>query len=481
MNDLVSFLWNTAFTLLWCFIFLSVIAYRAGKDRVFIYYAAYIFLLLIYVGSRTQYFFDYNNSNELVRTIKRLFNWHIQVIYHFVHMFFGIVIVGIDTKYPKLYRNLKIYARISLTIGTLIPILVLLGYLTTIDYDKYFAFIHIPIFISVGVIILKKAWKENNFVVYCFFWGTLIYAVLSAAALTLTVLAGYGFRPLSHPLMLFYTGVIIETLAFAIGLGYRLQNVYKEKLQYQKDLTEAQIKLQEKLQEKLKIQEQENIELLRLKERQELETQLAQLQNKILRSQMNSHFIFNVLNSIKAFIIENDEKQAVNYLNKFSKFIRKVLDSNFYEENTLEEELNTMQLYLDIETMRLHNNFSYHINIENDLDISHIKFPALLLQPYIENAIWHGLMPQKGEKKLEINLIRKENRIAILIIDNGIGYEDSMRNKTENSHHKSFGLDIVNERIKEFNRKNTNTLSAKIMDQKTLGQYGTVVKIILTL
>ncbi len=481
MNDLVSFLWHTAFTLLWCFIFLSVIAYRAGKDRVFIYYAAYIFLLLIYVGSRTQYFFDYNNSNELVRTIKRLFNWHIQVIYHFVHMFFGIVIVGIDTKYPKLYRNLKIYARISLTIGTLIPILVLLGYLTTIDYDKYFAFIHIPIFIAVGVIILKKAWEENNFVVYCFFWGTLIYAVLSAAALTLTVLAGYGFRPLSHPLMLFYTGVIIETLAFAIGLGYRLQNVYKEKLQYQKDLTEAQIKLQEKLQEKLKIQEQENIELLRLKERQELETQLAQLQNKILRSQMNSHFIFNVLNSIKAFIIENDEKQAVNYLNKFSKFIRKVLDSNFYEENTLEEELNTMQLYLDIETMRFHNNFSYHINIENDLDISHIKFPALLLQPYIENAIWHGLMPQKGEKKLEINLTRKENRIAILIIDNGIGYEDSMRNKTENSHHKSFGLDIVNERIKEFNRKNTNTLSAKIMDQKTLGQSGTVVKIILTL
>lgn len=481
MNDLVSFLWHTAFTLLWCFIFLSVIAYRAGKDRVFIYYAAYIFLLLIYVGSRTQYFFDYNNSNELVRTIKRLFNWHIQVIYHFVHMFFGIVIVGIDTKYPKLYRNLKIYARISLTIGTLIPILVLLGYLTTTDYDKYFAFIHIPIFIAVGVIILKKAWEENNFVVYCFFWGTLIYAVLSAAALTLTVLAGYGFRPLSHPLMLFYTGVIIETLAFAIGLGYRLQNVYKEKLQYQKDLTEAQIKLQEKLQEKLKIQEQENIELLRLKERQELETQLAQLQNKILRSQMNSHFIFNVLNSIKAFIIENDEKQAVNYLNKFSKFIRKVLDSNFYEENTLEEELNTMQLYLDIETMRFHNNFSYHINIENDLDISHIKFPALLLQPYIENAIWHGLMPQKGEKKLEINLTRKENRIAILIIDNGIGYEDSMRNKTENSHHKSFGLDIVNERIKEFNRKNTNTLSAKIMDQKTLGQSGTVVKIILTL
>jgi len=454
-------------------------AYRAGKDRVFIYYAAYIFFLLLYVGSRTGYFFHYNESSELTQTIKRLFNWHIQVIYHFVHMFFGIVIVGIDSKYPRLYRNLKKYALISLTVGTIIPILVLLGFLTTKDYDNYFIFIHIPIFIVVAIIILRKAWKENNFVVSCFFWGTLIYAVLSAAALSLTVIAGYGYRPLTHPILLFYIGVIIETLAFAIGLGYRLQTVYKEKLQYQKDLNEAQIKLQEKLEEKLKIQEQENIELLRLKEKQELETQLAQLQNKILRSQMNSHFIFNVLNSIKAFIIENDERKAVNYLNKFSKFIRKVLDSNFYEENTLEEELNTIQLYLDIETMRLHHNFSYRINIENELDISHIKFPALLLQPYIENAIWHGLMPQKGERKLEINLTKIDHQITILIIDNGIGYEDSLKIKTENSHHKSFGLDIVNERIKEFNRKNQNSLSARIINRKPSGQSGTIVEIIL--
>src|SRR5690606_16486304 len=272
-----------------------------------------------------------------------------------------------------------------------------------------------------------------------------------------------------------------ETLAFAIGLGYRLQNVYKEKLQYQKDLNEAQIKLQEKLEKKLKIQEQENIELLRLKEKQELETQLAQLQNKILRSQMNSHFIFNVLNSIKAFIIENDEKQAVNYLNKFSKFIRKILDSNFYEENTIEEELNTMQLYLDIETMRLQHNFSYQINIENDLDISHIKFPALLLQPYIANAIWHGLMPQKGEKKLEISLTKTDDKITILIDDNGVGYEESLKNKSSNPHHKSFGLDIVNERIKEFNRKNSDSLIVTISDKKTLGEEGTKVEMILVI
>src|SRR5690606_36081428 len=168
-----------------------IIAYRAGKDRVFIYYAAYIFFLLLYVGSRTGYLFDFNQMNELGLTIKKLFNWHIQVIYHFVHMFFGIVIVGIDNKYPKLYRNLKIYALISLTAGTLIPVLVILDFLTTFHYDNYFVFIHIPIFIGVATIILKKAWQENDFVVSCFFWGTLIYAVLSAAALLTTVLYKY--------------------------------------------------------------------------------------------------------------------------------------------------------------------------------------------------------------------------------------------------------------------------------------------------
>jgi sensor histidine kinase YesM len=251
----------------------------------------------------------------------------------------------------------------------------------------------------VAVIILIKAWKEQNFVISCFFWGTLIYAVLATLALFLTVLIkGDSMKMILPPMALFYIGVIAEATAFAIGLGFRLQNVYREKLQFQKDLNEAQIKLQERLEEKIKLQKKENVQLLRLKEKQELETQLAQLQNKVLRSQMNSHFIFNVLNSIKAFIIDNNSKDAVIYLNKFSKFIRKVLDSNFYEENTLEEELKTIKLYLDIENMRFHDKFNYEITIDEAIDLSNIRFPALLMQPFVENAIWHGLMRIRKRK-----------------------------------------------------------------------------------
>ncbi|MFA7650756.1 MAG: histidine kinase [Flavobacteriaceae bacterium] len=483
MNSLTDFLWHTTFTLLWCFVFLSVLTYKAGKDKIFLYYAAYNFLLLLYVGSRADYFFSNENISELGWTIKRLFNWHIQVIYHCVHMFFGIAIVGIATKYPKLYFRLKTYVVISVAVGTLIPVLVLFGVLETTDYDNYFACIHIPVFITVAIIILQKAWKEKGVVVLCFFWGTLIYAILAAIALFSTVLIKNNLIPMYvHPMTLFYIGIIIEIIAFAIGLGFRLQNIYKEKLQYQKDLNEAQAKLQNKLEKRIKIQEQEKIELQQMKEKQELETQLAKLQNKVLRSQMNSHFVFNVLNSIKAFIIDNNSKEAINYLGKFSKFIRKILDSNFYEENTLYEEINTLKLYLDIESIRLQKGFSYDIDIDENVDAENIKFPSLLLQPYVENAIWHGLMPYKGEKKLMINIEQKQKNIVIKIDDNGIGYNKSLHKKSGNTtHHKSFGLEIVNERIKEFNSKNSMNISVKITDKQVFEQNGTRVEIFLEL
>lgn len=481
MNEFLDFLWHTTFTLLWCFIFLSITAYRAGRDKVFLYYAAYDFFLLLYVGSRAGYLFSYEEISETAQTVRRLFNWHIQVIYHFVHMFFGIIIVGIDIKYPRLFKLLKKYAIISLTLGTLIPVLVLIGLLNPHHYDIYFVYIHIPVFMGVAVIILQKAWKEKDFVVSCFFWGTLIYAALAAIALFLTVLYRYGIVPPVHPMMLFYIGVIAETIAFAIGLGYRLQKVYLEKLQYQKDLNETQIKLQEKLEQKIKMKEQENVELIRSKEKQVLETQLAQLQNKILRSQMNSHFIFNVLNSIKTFIIENKERDAVNYLNKFSKFIRKILDSNFYEINTIEDEINTLKLYLEIESMRLHHNFVYSILVDKKINTKAVKFPSLLLQPYVENAIWHGLMPQKEEKELSICLKSTDGGIRIIIEDNGIGYNESLKNKPKPTSHKSFGINIVNQRIEEFNQRNKEKISTTLQDKSDHNGKGTIVEIYLQL
>ncbi len=482
MNFLMDFLWHTTFTLLWSFILLSVLAYRAGKDKLFLYYATYVFFLLLYIASRGGYLIPYESFSETTLLIKRLFNWYIQVIYHCIHMFFGIAIVGIDLKYPRLYKVLKRYAFLSVSIGTLIPALVLCGFVDAKFYDLYFVYLHIPIFIAVAIIILIKAWKAKNFVINCFFWGTLIYAILAAAALFLTVLLKESLATmLVPPMALFYIGVIAETMAFAIGLGFRLQNVYREKLQYQKDLNEAQVKLQERLEKEIKIQKKENVQLLRLKEKQELETQLAQLQNKVLRSQMNSHFIFNVLNSIKAFIIDNNSKDAVNYLGKFSKFIRKVLDSNFYEENNLEEELHTIKLYLDIENMRFHNKFSYEINVDKGIDLSAIQFPALLLQPFVENAIWHGLMPNKQIKILLIKVEKHQRKITITIDDNGIGYQQSIGNKSGNENHKSFGLSIVNDRIKEFNQRNKEQIHSRIIDKSALHLQGTRVEIVLEL
>ncbi len=449
-------LWNSTMTLLCCFILLSLLTYKAGKDRIFLFYCSYNFLLLLYIASKASIFNVVEGSHLWV--VKKVFNWHIQIIYHFFHLYLGIIIVGIDTKFPKLYRSLRLYGFISLSVGTLLALLVIAGVFDNSFYDAYFIYLHIPVFLMVAVIILYRAWREKGIVILCFFWGTLIYAVLASLSLILTVLRvtdGFLF-----PIAYFFIGIIIEVTAFAVGLGFRIRNVYKEKIELQK---------------------RENIKLSKEKEMQEFETEIALLQNKVLRSQMNSHFIFNVLNSIKTFIIEDKERDAVNYLNKFSKFIRKILDSNFYEINTIEEEINTLKLYLEIESMRLHHNFKYHIEVDESINTKEVKFPSLLLQPYVENAIWHGLMPQKDGKRLNIYFEKISDGIKITIDDNGIGYKESLKNKSEQTNHKSFGINIVNQRIQEFNQRNKESIYTVIKDKSDFNEKGTIVEIYLQL
>jgi len=479
----VDFLWNSTLTLLLCFFVLSLLVYKAGKDKVFFYYGAYLFFLMLYVVSRASIFSSIQD-NELVLTFRRVFNWYIQIIYHYIHILFALLLVGVQSKYPKLYKTVKLYAKTSLSLGTFLAFLTVVGVLKTSHFDFYFVYLHIPIFILFGIFVLRKAWQESNFVISCFFWGTVIYAVLAAAALSLTVMfKSEKYELLIAPMVIFYVGVIAETIAFAMGLGYRIKGVYDEKLQFQKDLNHTNLLLQKELEEKINFQSKENAALIKLNEKQELETKLAQLTNKVFRSQMNSHFIFNVLNSIKTFIIDNKEKDAVNYLNKFSKFIRKVLDSNFYEENSLSDELDTLKLYLDIESIRLQHNFTYKIAVENFVDIDSIKFPALLLQPFVENAIWHGLMPKEGDKNLLIKVSNanenQKNCVKITIDDNGIGMKKSIEKRKTNLKHKSVGMSIVNERIKEFNKNKNAQISTKIFDKDEIGETGTFVELMI--
>lgn len=182
------------------------------------------------------------------------------------------------------------------------------------------------------------------------------------------------------------------------------------------------------------------------------EKRVLSLEQRMLRSQMNPHFIFNSLNSIKQFIIVNEKEKAVRYLNKFAKLMRKILDGSGKRETSLAEELETVDLYLKIENMRFSNDIDINVQVDPTLNTELIKVPSLVLQPFLENAIWHGLSDKEGDKKIWVHVEREEDlQLRISITDNGIGRELAEERKTKRQHkRKSVGLTNTKERLSYF-------------------------------
>src|SRR5690606_5214405 len=132
---------------------------------------------------------------------------------------------------------------------------------------------------------------------------------------------------------------------------------------------------------------------------------------------MNPHFIFNSLNSIKLYIINNEKENAVYYLNKFSKFIRKILVASTEKENSLADELDTMKLYMNIENIRFSNEIHFEIHIEDSINTARIKVPSMILQPFLENALWHGLSSKEDDdKKITLNVYQTNEDFVTISI-----------------------------------------------------------------
>ena len=174
----------------------------------------------------------------------------------------------------------------------------------------------------------------------------------------------------------------------------------------------------------------------------------AELEMQALRAQMNPHFIFNSLNSINLFILENDRQRASEYLTKFSRLIRLILHNSREEVIPLEKELEALNLYLELESLRFERRFKYKISVEDNVDVTQVKVPPLIIQPLAENAIWHGLMQKKEEGHLEIKLGKQEETLFCKIIDDGIGRKKAAETKNKfSSGGKSLGMRITANRI----------------------------------
>jgi len=213
-----------------------------------------------------------------------------------------------------------------------------------------------------------------------------------------------------------------------------------------------------------------------------LENELKLWQQTALQVQMNPHFLFNILNSIKAYIYENDKQKAIRYLNHFANLVRKILHNSNQKLITLAEELEVISHYIELEAMLLEENFTWKINIPENIPTTDIYIPTLLIQPFVENAFKHGLRHQKGIKELWISVAAEnEKELKIVIEDNGIGRKQAAEiNRKQKPLHQSFATQNIEQRMKLINQNHDFELSIETIDKENTEKEPLGTKIIVT-
>ena len=208
-----------------------------------------------------------------------------------------------------------------------------------------------------------------------------------------------------------------------------------------------------------------------------LKNKILMLEQQALQAMMNPHFVFNVMNSIQHYINTKNTSSANKVLTGFARLIRKNLEICTKSYINIEEEVEYLNLYLSLEKYRFGEKFNYSINIDKQIDKEETLIPSMLLQPYIENAIWHGIMPKEEGGEVQINITyRDEDYLWIKIIDNGIGIENSLA--TKDSKHKSQGMGLTQERVNLLNQIEVKPIQIYIEQN---GESGTTITILIPL
>ena len=182
---------------------------------------------------------------------------------------------------------------------------------------------------------------------------------------------------------------------------------------------------------------------------------------------MNPHFLFNALNSIQQMILANEEMVATRYLSRFSKLLRSILIHSDKETISLKEELDILRLYVELESVRFKEAFSYEIICDDDIDTDEVKIPTLLIQPFVENAIWHGLMHKEGKRRLRIEFTDMNDYVQCVIEDNGVGRKRSAEIKMapgQDKKHTGKGIQVSVERLRAMQKNGGAEGSMNIHD-----------------
>ncbi|TDB58668.1 histidine kinase [Arundinibacter roseus] len=462
-------------------IFLFVVfLYITTRDPLYLYYGLYLGGVALYFSLKTDSLFFIGYWFYGFPALINILNEPIQMMYTALYIRFSIGLLNMSMYDPGLSRFLSRFWKWLLLYGLLM--LVVLSVFWQRELQQTLLAVDRVILLIFNAVMLARIIQKNRSPLLPYFLIGNVFFISGVVISTLgsLFLLPPAFTEHLFPINYFQLGVIGEIMCFSFALGYNVrllerertknQRAYINQLHVNQEITEnSNRELQEKLSERTR-------EVMAMSEayqaekeaflRSEFEFQLGEMEMQALRAQMNPHFIFNSLNTIRYFVLNNENEKASDYLGKFSRLLRMVLQNSRENTISLSEELEALRLYLDIESRRFGDSFRYEILVPADMDTDGILVPPLLLQPFAENAIWHGLLHSDEPKKLLSVRISEEPDYCLFVIeDNGIGREKAREMNSRSAQvKKSFGMQITNKRVELFNKNFSSQIRISVRD-----------------
>lgn len=410
--------------------------YLKNKEEVYKYYSIYLFGIFIFLIKDVF-------TGEFMSCVYEYLVFSIQFIAFSFYIHFTRKLLSTEEDYPKWNKAAIKVSKVLLGIAI---VLLLVQAFFGFEIQKQVLLYGAPILsiVLIGGLAYVEIIKTKAGIYSLI--GSIVL-IFGANITAIKIIKGESFLIdlKVHSMFYFFIGILIQTIIYAFLIADVLKKIEVEKSRIELNLHKKS-------------------------------SQLYELKMTAFKNKMNPHFLFNSLNSINNYVIQNKKEEASKFIAKFSSLIRKVLQTTDEVYISLAEELRISELYINIELARLRHNFSYQINIDERIDVEKVKVVPLYLQPFVENAIWHGLSVQDGEKNLIINIKENDSFIVTEIIDNGIGIQESLhRKKTQGIQRKSFGIKTVKDRLNLI--YTPHNISIKINEVNEKESKGTIVTI----
>lgn len=445
----------------------TLFQYYLNRDTTYLYYA-------LYAGAAFCWIVKFADSRFALGlapvSMPQLFHpaW-ISTTYSvsFFYALFLATILNLRREQPTLWRIVLLL----MSVLVLQQVMSLLELFTGpwFTYNTYYLFSNLSGLVVGGLLIVAIVRSRSPLKTYLLA-GSISLFIISISPLQgflwFTTLSAEAIVFMNYPPFFTALGVLIELFCFALALAYRNRLTELENqsmhITYTRQLEDQLAQRTEEIHAQSHRLEEQRIRQLELG----FEQKLAETEMTALRAQMNPHFIFNCLNSIKLYATENDAAKASDYLTKFSRLIRLVLENSRSERVTLQNELDALHLYLAMEAMRFKDKLRFQIKVSESIDTEFVEIPPLLLQPYVENAIWHGLMHKVEGGTVLVQVEQpQEDRLRITITDDGIGRQEAAVLKSKSATpQKSFGMNVTSERIALINQLYRSHTHVQIID-----------------